>query len=106
MRTLVLLLISCSYFSVIAGSHSDDTLAKKTSSTAVFSGIETRSLCKNVIGMMNPATMCSENYILDRSLYLLKVDTLPQVKFWRDIMKLHQDSAIISFAHNRAQIAK
>lgn len=58
-------------------------------------------LCYNVVGMLNPLTNLNENYIFDSSLYVLKVDTLPQIKFWRQIMQLHQDSSLLCFANNR-----
>jgi hypothetical protein len=64
------------------------------------------SLCDNVIGLVNPVTKYNENYIFDSSLYKLKVDTLPQVKFWRQIMKLHEDSSLLCFASNRYVIQR
>jgi hypothetical protein len=85
---------------------SDDTLTKKTNTLANLGPVASAQYCKNVVGIINPKTNCNENYIFDRSLYLLKVDTLPQVKFWRDIMNLHEDSAIISLAHSRDFIQK
>lgn len=63
-------------------------------------------LCQSVVGLLNPFTKFNENYILDSSLYKLKVDTLPQVRFWRQIMNLHQDSALLCFAHNREVLQK
>ena len=63
-------------------------------------------LCKNVIGVLNPATYCNEDYIYDESLYHLRVDTLPQVKFWRSIMNLHQDSGLVNIAINRFVLEK
>ena len=64
------------------------------------------NLCNNVVGLVNPLTNYNENYIFDSSLYHLKVDTLPQIKFWRQIMKLHQDSSLLCYAHNRAVIKR
>ncbi len=63
-------------------------------------------LCDNVVGIVNPQTNCNENYVFDRSLYALKLDTLAQVRFWRNIMKLHEDSAIVNFANSRDVIQK
>jgi hypothetical protein len=63
-------------------------------------------LCGNVIGLVNPKTTLNENYIFDLSLYNYRVDTLPQVKFWRQIMNLHQDSSLLCFAHNRYVIRR
>lgn len=62
--------------------------------------------CSNVVGYCNPITNISENYIYDRQLYTLKVDTIPQVKFWRQIMNLHEDSSLINIAHNRTIVSK
>ena len=63
-------------------------------------------LCKNVVGVLNPKTNLNEDFIFDRSLYHHRVDTLAQVKFWRSIMNLHQDSAILCFANTRECIQK
>ncbi|MGZ3899485.1 MAG: transglycosylase SLT domain-containing protein [Bacteroidia bacterium] len=63
-------------------------------------------LCSNVVGLVNPITNYNENYIFDSSLYRLKVDTLPQIKFWRQIMKLHEDSSLLCYAHNRTVIRR
>ena len=63
-------------------------------------------LCKNVIGIVNPLSKYNENYIFDMSLYVYKVDTLPQVKFWRKIMNLHQDSSLLCLATDRNIIKK
>src|SRR5436190_402872 len=104
MRKLLLGLV-CFYFTPFPASNpTDDTLSKKTNTVAVFTDAAGNQFCKNVIGVLNPLTLQSEHYVFDHSLYHLKVDTLPQVKFWRDIMNLSQDSAIISFASNRQQI--
>jgi hypothetical protein len=63
-------------------------------------------LCHNVIGVINPQTKYNENYIFDMSLYAFKVDTLPQVKFWRKVMNLHHDSSLLCLASNRNIIQK
>ena len=83
----------------------DDTPSKKTV-IATENSKSNEGLCKKVIGVINPQTNYNENYIFDRSLYELRVDTLPQVKFWRSIMNLHQDTALLSFAANRQIIQK
>ena len=67
---------------------------------------EDPKLCKNVIGLINPQTNLNENYIFDQSIYQLKVCELPQIKFWRSIMNLSQDSAILCFHDNREIIQK
>jgi hypothetical protein len=58
-------------------------------------------LCDNVVGLINPKTNFNENYVLDKTLYRLRLDTLTQIKFWRNIMKLNEDSAILNFANSR-----
>ena len=63
-------------------------------------------LCQNVIGLVNPLTKYNENYIFDMSLYVYNVDTLPQVKFWRQIMNLHHDSSLLCLASDRNIIKK
>jgi len=62
--------------------------------------------CRNVVGVYNPKTTYSENYIFDRSLYKHGVDTLAQVKFWRKIMNLSEDSVLLSFSNTREIVAK
>ena len=88
-----------------AKTFSDDSLVKKSNSLLLYE-LQNKQFCKNVVGIVNPLTKCNENYIFDRALYDLKVDTLPQVKFWRSIMNLHQDSALMNFAANRHVIQK
>jgi hypothetical protein len=59
-----------------------------------------------VVGVLNPQTQCNENYVFDQSLYHLQLDTLAQVRFWRKIMKLDGDSAIVNLANSRNVIQK
>jgi len=80
---------------------SPDTLEQKKSEKVACAG-----LCDNVVGIINPQTNFNENYVFDRSMYYLKLDTLAQVKFWRNIMRLHQDSAIVNLANSRGVIEK
>src|ERR1700752_2489823 len=61
--------------------------------------------CRDIVGV------CKENdetrdYVFDRQIYSLGCDTLPQVKFWQQIMKLSDDSCIINIAHNRTIVGK
>jgi hypothetical protein len=106
MRIISLIIAVLFLPGVYLSNPTDDTLAKKTNSISVVTEIVSRQHCKNVVGICYPNSNINENYILDRSLYLLKVDTLPQVKFWRQIMNLHEDSALVSFAHSREIIEK
>lgn len=80
--------------------------AKKTVTISENKINEPKTLCYNVVGVLNPKTKFNEDYILDRSLYHLKLDTVAQVKFWRSIMNLHQDSAIVNFGSSRTIIQK
>lgn len=64
------------------------------------------SLCSNVIGVCNPQNKYSNNYVFDRQIYDLRCDTMPQVRFWRAIMNLHQDSSIINVATHRHEIKR
>lgn len=106
MRTLLFILLVLPFISAPAKAGGDDTLSKKTNTVAIYTDAKGNQYCVNVIGKYNPLTNQNENYILDHSLYSLKIDTLPQVRFWRDIMNLHHDSAIISVAATRKQIDK
>src|SRR5436190_9003633 len=106
MRTVTLVFLCVFTAAFHAAVPTDDTLAKKTNSAVVMTTLTDNSFCRNIVGMLNPVTKCSENYVLDHSLYFLKTDTLPQVRFWRDIMNLHQDTAIVSFANSRERIEK
>lgn len=63
-------------------------------------------LCSNVIGVCHPLNKFSHNYVFDKQIYDLRCDTLPQVKFWRSIMNLHQDSSLINVATYRNTIEK
>ncbi len=105
-RLIVLLLFGILAFSGFNGG--DKPFTKKRSEPAKVESNEDPStpLCRNVIGILNPKTNVSENYIFDRSLYDFRVDTLSQVKFWRQIMNLHQDTAIICIAANREAVRK
>lgn len=63
-------------------------------------------LCSKVIGVVNPQTVLNENYVFDSDLYNLRIDTVAQVKFWRHIMKLHEDSALVNIASTREILNK
>lgn len=94
---LIFFLISSCARAVIV---SPDTLEEKPAVPAKD------GLCRNVVGVYNHQTQCNENYVFDRSMYELRLDTLPQIRFWRSIMKLHEDSAIVNFANSRDVVQK
>jgi hypothetical protein len=106
MRALFLLPVlvySCTH----AGILSDDSLAKRAMASApVKKDIFCDQHCKDVVGVLNRRTQLNENYIFDRSLYYHKVDTLPQVRFWRTVMNLREDSALINIGETREVLAK
>ncbi|MDX2172381.1 MAG: transglycosylase SLT domain-containing protein [Bacteroidota bacterium] len=63
-------------------------------------------LCSKVVGVINPQTSINENYIFDNDLYNLGIDTVAQVKFWRNIMNLNDDSALVNIASSREVLNK
>lgn len=104
MKNLALLLVflfSCNAGAVPMGNDPDKKKEREISKTK-----DAGSLCNKVVGKINPITNRNENYIFDSALYEFRIDTLPQIKFWRQIMKLHQDSSLLCFAHNRSVIRK
>lgn len=61
--------------------------------------------CKDVVGVCKGDNV-TRDFIFDKQIYTLGCDTMPQVKFWQQIMKLSKDSSIINIAHNRTIVAK
>lgn len=106
MRLLLCTFLLFRFSSFPAAGPGDDTLFKKRNGVLIVTDAQGRQTCPNVYGLYNPLSQQNENYVFDNSLYTLKVDTLPQVRFWRNIMNLHHDTAIISFAHSREHIEK
>ncbi len=105
MRFIVLLIVlgySCSGGAVPKKSIQEN----KNPSSDSIKLKKCEGLCQNVIGLVNPVTKYCENFIFDQSLYLYRVDTLPQIKFWRQVMHLHQDSSLLCLASNRNIIRK
>jgi hypothetical protein len=82
----------------------DDSLANRKNGRYAASGSGQGH--SNVIELLNPSTNCYENYIFDHSIYHLKVDTLPQVRFWRNIMNMHEDTALLCVANSRCIVQK
>jgi len=60
--------------------------------------------CRDVISVVKENNS-AKDYIHDRQIYTLGCDTLAQIKFWQKIMKLSQDSCLVSIAPNRTIIA-
>jgi hypothetical protein len=67
---------------------------------------EVKTLCSQVLGLKDPTTKTSSNYVYDKQLYTLKVAELPQIKFWRLLMNTSEDSCLLNFHHNRKIICK
>jgi Transglycosylase SLT domain len=65
-----------------------------------------QGLCSCVIGVCDPSSKVSHNYVFDKQMYDMRCDTLAQVRFWRDIMNLHEDSCIINVATYRNQLVR
>jgi hypothetical protein len=71
-----------------------------------ISNYESEPLCSSVIGVCDPLSKVSRNYIFDKQMYDFKCDTIAQVKFWRNIMNLHQDTCIINVATHRNELKR
>ena len=61
---------------------------------------------QDVISVYNTEAQQQESYIYDKELYELGCDTLPQVKFWRSIMHLTKDSALLCHSNDRCVIQR
>lgn len=68
--------------------------------------IQSKDRCDNVVGVCKSGDTYCHNYVFDKQLYEFRCDTLPQVKFWRQIMNLHKDSSLINLSHNRTIVEK
>jgi hypothetical protein len=68
--------------------------------------IRNKDRCDNVVGVCKSGDTYCHNYVFDKQLYDFRCDTLPQVKFWRQIMNLHKDSSLVNLSHNRTIVEK
>ncbi|MFL5752284.1 MAG: transglycosylase SLT domain-containing protein, partial [Bacteroidia bacterium] len=66
--------------------------------------IADKDFCRDVVGVCSLNENNSLNYIFDKQIYQNGCDTLPQVIFWRRIMKLPKDSALITVAGTRQMV--
>ncbi len=64
------------------------------------------SLCSCVIGVCDPLSKVSHNYVFDKQIYDFRCDTIAQVKFWRNIMNLHEDTCIVNVATHRHELMR
>ena len=60
----------------------------------------------DIISVYNSEAKQEQNYIYDKEIYRLGCDTLPQVKFWRNIMNLPKDSALLCYSQKRSVLHK
>lgn len=99
MRFLLLALVflySCAH----RANNPPDTALNKPTALISESGAPV-NYCSDIVGVYNPQTQCNENYVYDQTLYHLQLDTLAQVRFWRNIMRLDGDSALVNLANSR-----
>lgn len=61
--------------------------------------------CRDIVGACKNNNE-ARDYVFDRQMYELGCDTLPQVLFWQQVMKLSKDSCVINIASNRTIVAK
>jgi hypothetical protein len=61
---------------------------------------------EDVISVYDQETRQQKNYVYDKELYQLGCDTLAQVKFWRSIMHLPKDSAVLCYSKQRCILDK
>jgi hypothetical protein len=61
--------------------------------------------CRDVVGVCKNGDR-TRDYVFDRQMYELGCDTLPQVRFWQQIMHLSEDSCLINIAASRTIVAK
>ena len=104
MRILVLIFLAFAFWSGISGlpdSGKDVPVKSRNKPDSMMMNDCAGGLCNSVVGLVNPKTNNNEDYILDADLYKNRVDTLAQVRFWRKIMNLSQDSSILCVASNR-----
>lgn len=64
------------------------------------------NLTSDIISVAHTTTAQKINFVYNTQMYDLRVDTLPNVKFWRNIMNLHKDSALLNLPVNRQVFLK
>lgn len=72
----------------------------------IKTAVPPKDRCGDVVGVCKSGDTYCHNYVFDKQLYDFRCDTLPQVKFWRQIMNLHKDSALVNLSHNRTVVEK
>ena len=69
-------------------------------SNIVF-GAPTFNLREDIITIPNLTTKEKTDFVFNKQVYDLRCDTLPNVIFWRRIMHLNKDSALLNRPENR-----
>ncbi len=78
----------------------------KTKINAAKKNVNINDYKDDVITVYNADAQQQESYIYDKELYELGCDTLPQVIFWRSIMHLTKDSALLCHSNQRCVIQR
>lgn len=102
---ILTLLYSCSNKAITE--QTPDSLIKPAAAKKIVpDSFLVNDYCANVIGIINNETKENENFVFDKQLYSLKLDTVKHVIFWRKVMNLHADSSLVNIGHNRIVVAK
>lgn len=64
------------------------------------------NLTNEIINVTHISTAQKMNFVYNTQMYDLRVDTLSNVRFWRNIMNLHKDSALLNLPANRQVVMK
>lgn len=59
-----------------------------------------------ILKIKNPTSKDSINFIYDSQMFVSRCDTMPQVMFWRSVMRLHQDTGFYNLPENRQILYK
>lgn len=63
-------------------------------------------LKNEIVNVRHIRTQENMSFVFNKQMYDLRCDTLANVKFWRSIMNLHKDSALLNRPENREVICK
>jgi hypothetical protein len=100
-RVITILGFSVLFFSGI--NPREKALPKSEPEEKVSSPVDYK---RDIITIYDHGKKESLRYIHDCQIYDQQIDTLPQVRFWRDVMNLTKDSALICYSHRRCVIDK
>lgn len=103
-KAITILAVSSLFLSGISPDEKKPAHAKVKTNEPVKMGLSDYK--EDVIRIYNEEEQQHHSYIYDKEIYALGCDTLPQVKFWRNIMHLPKDSAFMCFSHRRQIIDK